>query len=323
MARLAEEGVSTGAPSAFFSGALLIWLYNTLHSIVRGTGNMRLSSSVLIAGGLIQIAIGGGLALGFGPLPRLGIVGVALGQLLAAVCGGLFLLWMLTRPTSRLRLGFSGVTLDRRLFVDILKVGAVACLSPLQSILVVLLLAAFVARYGMAALAGFGIGIRLELLLVPIAFAIGVACVPMVGMAIGAGNPNRARRVAWTGASLSGALIGAIGVIFSVFPQLWVGLFTTMPAVAAAATDYLRLAGVGFPAYGFGLCLYFASQGSGKIIGPVLGGTVRLVVIALGGWWIMATAQPFIVVAILVAFSMVVYGLSTALFVALTRWSKD
>jgi putative MATE family efflux protein len=308
--------------AAFFSGALCIWLYNTLHSIVRGTGNMRLSSSVLVTTGLMQIAVGGALALGLGPLPRLGMIGVAVGQLFASGSGALFLLWYLMRPTSRLRLGFSGVVLDRGLFKDILKVGAVACLSPLQSIMVVLLLAAFAARYGTAALAGFGIGIRLELLLVPIAFAIGVACVPMVGMAIGAGDPSRARRVAWTGATLSGALIGAIGVVFSIFPYLWVGLFTAAEPVAAAAADYLRIAGVGFPAYGFGLCLYFASQGSGKIIGPVLAGTVRLVVVALGGWWILTTEQPFSVLALLVAVGMVAYGLSVALFVRMTRWGS-
>ena len=318
-----KEGVlveAIGYSAAFFSGALSIWLYNTLHSIVRGTGNMRLSSAVLICGAAAQIAIGGGLSLGLGPLPQLGLVGVAIGQVAASGLGALFLLWYLTRGPSRLKLGFAGVTLDRGLFVDILKVGAVACLSPLQSILVVLILARLVAGYGTHALAGFGIGIRLELLLVPIAFAIGVACVPMVGMAIGSGNPVRARRVAWAGAGLSGSLIGVIGVVFSLWPHLWAGLFTEAGPVMMAAEDYLRIAGIGFPAYGFGLCLYFASQGSGKILGPVLAGTVRLVVVGLGGLVVLATEQPFTMLVALVAAGMVAYGAATALFVWMTRW---
>lgn len=45
-------------------------------------------------------------------------------------------------------------------------------------------------------LAGYGIGSRLEFLLIPITFAIGIASVPMVGMAMGAGHVKRARRVA-------------------------------------------------------------------------------------------------------------------------------
>ena len=56
------------------------------------------------------------------------------------------------------------------------------------------------AGYGTATLAGYGMGSRLEFLLTPISFAFGVASVPMVGMAIGAGMVARARKVAWTAA---------------------------------------------------------------------------------------------------------------------------
>lgn len=313
--------------SVFFGGAVAIWLLNTLVSIVRGTGNMRLSSSMLVATGIAQIAIGSVLTLGLGPVPRLGIAGAAIGQIAAALAGVVFLAWYLTRGPSRLKLtpppgatADDRIALDGALARDILKVGAVACLSPIQSILVVLIVARLVAGYGTAELAGFGIGIRLELLLVPIAFAIGVACVPMVGMAIGAGNVARARRVAWTGACLSGVLIGAIGLVFSLWPSIWAGLFTSEPAVLAAAGAYLGIAGMAFPAYGFGLCLYFASQGSGKILGPVLAGTVRLVVVAVGGWWLVATGQSFAALALLVAAGMLAYGAATALAVKLTTW---
>jgi Na+-driven multidrug efflux pump len=50
-------------------------------------------------------------------------------------------------------------------------------------------------------LAGYGMGSRLEFLLVPIAFAFGTASIPMVGMAMGAGLVARARRVAWSAAA--------------------------------------------------------------------------------------------------------------------------
>lgn len=77
-----------------------------------------------------------------------------------------------------------------------------------------------------------------------------------------------------------------------VAPDLWSGLFTSDEAVIAAARQYLTAAGFGFPFFGFGLCLYFASQGSGKVLGPVLGGTIRLVIVAVGGWWLATTAAP-------------------------------
>ena len=83
------------------------------------------------------------------------------------------------------------------MFFDILKVGAVSSLGPFQVVLTVLILTRLVAGFGTEALAGYGIGARLEFLLVPIVFAVGVASVPMVGMAMGARDIARARR--WRG----------------------------------------------------------------------------------------------------------------------------
>ena len=83
--------------------------------------------------------------------------------------------------------------------------GALACLSPVLTVGTVLVITSLVAVHGNDALAGYGIGSRLEFLLVPIAFGVGVAAVPMVGMAIGAGQVARARRTAWTAAGVSGA----------------------------------------------------------------------------------------------------------------------
>ena len=71
-----------------------------------------------------------------------------------------------------------------------------------------MILTRLVSSFGTEALAGFGIGARLEFLLSPVAFGVGVTCVSMVGMAIGAGNVVRARRVAWTGGIYAAALVG-------------------------------------------------------------------------------------------------------------------
>ena len=95
------------------------------------------------------------------------------------------------------------------MFVDILKVGAVSCLSPLQTVLTILIFTKILAGYGTETLAGYGMGSRLEFLLIPIAFAFGVASVPMVGMAMGAGLVARARQVAWTAGAAAGLTVGA------------------------------------------------------------------------------------------------------------------
>lgn len=306
-----------------FLGAALTWLVNTLASVLRGTGDMRVPSVTLLAMAVLQIALGGALGLGLGPVPQLGMPGVALGQIVATAAGVAFLLWWLGSGRARLRLGWRGVALRAELFGDILKVGALACLSPVQSVLTVLIFTGLVARLGVAPLAGYGIGQRLEFLLIPIAFGIGVAAVPMVGMAIGAGDVARARRVAWTAGAVSAVNLGAIGLVVSLWPGLWSGLFSSDPVVLGYADQYLRWAGPAFAFFGFGLTLYFASQGSGKVLGPVLAATLRLAMVAGIGSWLGARGAPAWQLFALVGGAMALYGLATAASIRITRWGPQ
>jgi Na+-driven multidrug efflux pump len=283
---------------------------------------MRLPSAILVAAAMVQIIVGGTFGLGLFGLPQFGMRGVAAGQLTAFSLGAAFLLWYLASGRSRLRLKFSAFRFQRGMFIDILKVGAVACLSPLQSVLTILIFTKIVAGFGTETLAGYGMGSRLEFLLTPIAFAIGVASVPMVGMAIGAGLVMRARRVAWTAAAVAGLSVGMVGLVVAVKPALWVSLFTTDPGVAAAANSYFAWAGPAFAFFGVGACLYFASQGAAKVEGPVLAYTARLAMVAIGGWWLASIDAPVWTLFALVGGGMIVLGLGTVLSIRMTRWGK-
>ena len=54
----------------------------------------------------------------------------------------------------------------------------------------------------------------------------------------------------------------------------------------------------------------------------MLAGTIRLVLVAFGGWWLAASGAPAWTLFALVGTAMVAFGLSTALSVYLARWSK-
>jgi len=304
-----------------FAGSACLWLTNSFASALRGAGNMKTPSTVLLLVAVAQMVLGGVLGLGWGPIPRGGMGGVALGQVLAFALGGLYLAWYLMTGQGRLRLNLR-TTLRRDHFQDILRVGAIASISSLQTVLTIVIVTRMVASFGTEALAGYGIGMRLEFLMIPITFAIGVACVPMVGMAIGSGLVQRARQVAWTGAVLSAVMVGSLGLLVSLFPDQWSRLFTDHPEVIAHARSYFRWVAPAYPLFALGLCLYFASQGAGKLLGPVLAGTLRLVLVMVGGWWLLQEQAPVWSMYALISVAMVVYGLSTALFVRFTPWGR-
>ncbi|MEP3245235.1 MAG: MATE family efflux transporter [Sneathiella sp.] len=307
--------------STVFLGSVSVWLTSMLVSIIRGHGNMKLPSQTLMLALIAQALLGGALGLGIGPFPKMGMAGVALGLALAFTGSTFFLTWFLVAGNARIPLTFSTIKWQKDLFHEILQVGLVSCISPLQTILTVLVTTAFIGEFGREALAGYGIGARLEMILIPIAFGIGVACVPIVGMAIGSRNIFRARKVAAYSSLLAALLLGMIGGIVVFFPALWSGLFTADPDITTIANAYLIWSGSAYGFFGLGLCLLFASQGARKVLGPVLAGTVRLIVVAIGCWvlsQIQAEPRHFFM---LVAAGMMIYGVFAAFSVYRTNWA--
>lgn len=307
-----------------FSGSVLIWTTNILASIYRGIGNMKLPSMVLVLGVFIQIPLSGALILGWGPFPRLGVPGAAVSAVSSAAIMTALLLWPLIFRDVVVKLHISALRLQKDLFRDILRVGLPASVSPLLSVLTIVAITGLVGRFGPAALAGYGIGARLEFLLIPLIFGIGAALTAMVGVNMGAGKLDRALRIGWTGAAAAGLLAGTIGLVLAVRPEWWVGLYTEDPAVLASGALYFRIVGYVYVFQGVGLSLYFASQGAGTVFWPVAAGLLR-VIVAVGGALVavLVLGMGLKTLLFLTAAGMVVFGSVTALSVLFGAWGKS
>ena len=143
----------------------------------------------------------------------------------------------------------------------------------------------------------------------------------MVGMALGAGHVARARQVAWAAGGVTASVLGVVGVVVALFPDLWVTIFTRDAQVLSYGRQYLHWAGPGFAFFGLGLTLYFSSQGAGRMAGPVLAATLRLLLVAVGGSWLVAHGTSAWQLFALSAAAMVLYGSSCAAALKLDRWT--
>jgi putative MATE family efflux protein len=300
-----------------FAGAIVVWLANTLSSVLRGTGNMLVPAAALIAAAVVQVPLSGMLVLGAGPLPRLGIAGAAVAYVTAFGLAAAAMAGFVFRRGSALRPRAADFVLEWRLFRDILRVGGVSVLSAIQTVLTSIVLTGFVARYGAAALAGYGVGLRLELLQIPLVFAIGQALVVLVGTHIGAGQAARAKRIAWAGTGLAASVSLAIGAWATAFPQSWIAIFSDDAAVLESGSLYLRTVAPFYAFLAAGMALYFASQGAGQVARVVLAGTVRLLVVVCGS----ALAGSLFGIFAAVAVGLVVIGALSIGVVARARWS--
>ena len=288
-AALGGRGASLTAALTYsnivFAGVILIWLFNTLANVIRGTGNTLFPAMVTLLGALLLIPLSAALIFGFGALPAMGVAGGATGILTYYGLGSLAFVYYLWSGRAVVTPKLLETRLRWPLFRDILRIGLLASLTSIMTNVTIALTTGVVGAFGPAAIAGYGVGTRLEYLLVPLAFGFGGPLVALVGTNIGAGNRERALRAAWIGGWICFAITEVIGVAAALFPAAWLTLFDRDPAMIAAGSMYLRIVGPFFGFFGLGMALYFASQGAGALKWPLLAGFAR-VIIAVGGGWL-------------------------------------
>jgi MATE family, multidrug efflux pump len=272
--------------TVIFAGAITPWLFNTLASIVRGTGNMTLPAAAIAGSAFADLLLSPALLFGWGPFPRLGIAGAGIGFVTSFGLGSLTLGGYLLSERSLVRPSLSGLKIDATHLAAILRVGIPGSVNVTATNLTVALVTGLVAPLGAVTLAGYGVAARIEYVLIPLIFGFGTSLVTMVATNVGAGQRERAERIAWAGASVVMGFTGTIGFVAAAAPHLWMGMFSTDAEVLAAGSAYLRIAGLAYGLYGLGAALYFGSQGFGRLMWPVFANVVRLAIAAGGGWFI-------------------------------------
>jgi putative MATE family efflux protein len=322
-AALGGEGASLEAAltysSIVFGGNVLLWVMNALASAIRGTGNMLTPALVICIGAVLLVPVSPALIFGFGPIPAMGIAGGGVALLLFYVGGFAVLGWYVLSGRNLARLHLAPLRLP--LAREILRVGAVAAVSSIQTNVTIALVTALVGlAAGPQAVAGFGTAARLEYLLVPLVFGLGGPLVALVGTNIGAGNRERALRIAWIGAGMAGLLTEIIGVAAAIWPDAWLRLFDSDPAMLATGSAYLRAVGPFYGCFGFGLALYFASQGAGKLFWPLIVGFARVAVAIGGGWIALKLTGSLAVMFVAVGVALLVYGAGIAIAIRMGAW---
>jgi len=303
-----------------FAGAVLVWMFTSLAAVIRGTGNMAVPANVTVAGVVLLVPLSPLLIFGWGPVPGMGIAGGAMALLVYYLAGTVALALYLRSPRSLLRPVWAQARLRWPLLRDILRVGLFGAISTVATNACIALATAFAGRYGAGAIAGYGTASRLEYLLVPLVFGLGAPLVAMVGTCIGAGQRERALRAAWTGAAVAFVLTGSIGLAAALFPRQWLLLFGNDPAMLEAGTQYLRAVGPLYGFFGLGLVLYFASQGAGRLVWPVVGTLIRLAVAGIGGWLALRWGGQLVHVFVAQGLALVAYGLFIASVISGGAW---
>jgi putative MATE family efflux protein len=303
-----------------FAGAIPLWLFNSFAAIIRGTGNMFFPAAVTSAGAVVLIPLSPLLIFGIGPFPQLGIAGGAAAVVLYYSIGCTIFAGYIWSGRGVLKPSLVPPKLAWAPMREILRIGAVSSIVSLSTNISIATATGLAGLVSPAAVAGYGTGARLEYLLVPLVFGLGVPVAAMVGTCIGAGRRDRALRVAWTGAAIAGGLTEAIGLAAAFFPAAWLSLFGHDPKMIEIGTSYLQIVGPFYGFFGGGLALYFASQGAGRVGWAMMVAVLRVIIAAGGGWLAVRTFGGSQGLFIALAAALLVYGFANVAAVAGGAW---
>jgi putative MATE family efflux protein len=252
-----------------------------VNGTLRGAGDTRTPMWATGAGNIAHVVVSYPLVFGLGPLPELGLAGLGVGL----VTGRTVACALSCAAIARRRVGPLANTfgqraawrLDTGVLNRLMAIGGPAALESGSVQIGMIFFSIMVLHLGTEAFAAQQVVFNAASLSMMPGLAFSVAATTLVGQRIGAGDVAGARRSGWRSTALAAGWMSAAGVLFFLFPDPIVRLYTADPTVVADAEWGIRIVGIGQPLQAAAFVLAGALRGAGDT-------RTTLVVGALSVW---------------------------------------
>jgi putative MATE family efflux protein len=210
------------------------------------------------------------LIFGWGPFPKLGVTGAALATFTGRSVGVFYQFYRLLRGTERIRILRSQLRVNFGVLLRLVRVSLTGILQFAIANVSWIGLVRIVSLFGSAALAGYTIAIRIVIFVILPSWGLSNAAATLVGQNLGAREPERAEQSVWRTGLYNMAFLGLVGVVFILFTEPIIRLFTNDPAVVPLAVSCLRILSYGNIGFAYGMVLLQAFNGAGDTVTPTI-----------------------------------------------------
>lgn len=272
-----------------FCGSVFITMTFMFNAILNATGDTKSYRNVLIAGFFINSLLSPVLAFGWLGFPVLGIFGIAIATVITSALGALYL-WLKVRE-SGLVIKKSGKQYlpDMKTYFDIAGQGFPASLSLMTISVGAFIITYFVSGFGESVVAGYGVGLRIEQIVLIPGIGINIAVLTLIGQNNGAKKYDRVRGIIRVAIRYS--------LYFSTFASAFIficsgyvmGIFTDDQAVIDSGVGYLSVAALITWAYGVLFVTDSVFRGLKRPLFPFLMGILRQIVLPFSVLWFVTT----------------------------------
>lgn len=258
----------SGYTSIMLGGNITIMLLFIINAIFRSAGNPVLSMIVLWCANIINIILDPLLIFGIGPFPELGVAGAAVATNIGRGLAVMLQIGILLKGGGSIKLKTISLKPDIKLIKRLLKLASGSVSQYIVATSSWVLLMRIMTYYGSEMVAGYTIAIRIIVFTLLPAFGIANAASTLVGQNLGANKPLRAEKSVWITGGLNVLILSVVGLVYILFPQFFIGIFTEDITVSRYAISGLQIISIGFISYGLGMVLIHALNGAGDTKTP-------------------------------------------------------
>jgi putative MATE family efflux protein len=269
-------------------GSATIFLLFLINAVFRGAGDAVTAMRALWLANIVNMCLDPCLIFGIGPFPKMGVTGAAVGTTIGRGIGVMFQLWMLTSGKGRLAVHASQLRVDFAVMARLVRLSLSAMFQYLVQMASWIGLVRIMSSFGSAAVAANTIAIKIIVFAILPSWGMSNAAATLVGQNLGAGKPDRAEKSVWLTGFYNMLFLGTVGLIFIVFAERIIAMFTTDPAVVPIAVSGLRLLSYGYVSYAYGMVVTAAFNGAGDTFTPTIMNLVSFWVCQIPLGWLLA-----------------------------------
>ncbi len=255
-------------PKIMFGGNAVVMLLFIINAVFRSSGDAAISMRVLWIANIINLILDPLLIFGIGPFPELGIKGAAIATTTGRGLAVIYQFYLLFKGNGRIHLGLKNLTVRPKVMLKILKLSVGGIFQYLIATSSWIVMVRLISQFGAEVLAGYTIGIRIIIFALLPSWGLSNAAATLVGQNLGAKKPDRAERSVWITGYANMIMMGTMGIIILLIPEVLVRLFIQDPAVVASGIITLQWLGAGFIFYAFGMVVVQGFNGSGDTLTP-------------------------------------------------------